>query len=128
MGGETKTMKVAIVGSRGWKDERAVTDFVNALPAGTTVISGGAKGVDKMAENAALRRYPDLELRLFTPDWRKHGKSAGMIRNGAIVEAADRVVAWWDGVSKGTADTISRAVKAKKPVEIHYPDGRVEHR
>lgn len=37
-------------------------------------------------------------------------------RNGWIVEDADQVVAFWDGASSGTADTIRRARAAGVPV------------
>ena len=48
--------KVAIVGSRDFPDMVAVTDYVNELPQDTRVISGGARGVDTVAEKAARDR------------------------------------------------------------------------
>jgi hypothetical protein len=48
------------------------------------------------------------------PDWKKHGRAAGIIRNTDIVKQADKVVAFWDGKSKGTQDTIGKARKANK--------------
>lgn len=118
-------VKIAIVGSRDWKDEQAVVDYVNALPEWVTVISGGARGVDTFARNAALARY-DLDFECYPADWKRYGKSAGYRRNADIVAAADRIVAFWDGNSRGTAHTIGLAKLAGKPVEIHYPDGRIE--
>ena len=37
-----------------------------------------------------------------------------MIRNELIIKDADIVVAMWDGVSKGTKNSISLAVQQKK--------------
>jgi hypothetical protein len=43
---------------------------------------------------------------------------AGYIRNGYIVNNSDVIVAFWNGKSNGTADTITKARKAGKPVGI----------
>jgi hypothetical protein len=53
-------------------------------------------------------------------DWDKHGKAAGFIRNQEIVDNCDFVVAFWDGASRGTKDTIDRARKAKISTLIIY--------
>ncbi len=108
--------RVAIVGSRDYLHLGRVAQFVAALPAGTIVISGGARGVDKTAEQAA-RSY-GLETLILPADWERFGKSAGFRRNHDIVGRADRVVAFWDGKSRGAKHTIDLARKAGVPVEI----------
>ena len=118
-------MRIAIVGSRDWQDKQAVIDYVNALPDGDTVISGGARGVDTFAEEAVYR-HGGLEFEKYPALWDWLGKSAGYIRNQDIVNAASKIVAFHDGKSSGTAHTIKLARKAGKPVEVHYPDGRIE--
>jgi len=111
---------VAIVGSRDFPDAEAkVTAYVQHLPDGTTVVSGGASGPDTYAERAARAR--GLQVMIFAAQWDKHGRSAGYIRNKLIVGAADRVVAFYNGTSKGTALTIDLARKARKPVEVISP-------
>lgn len=120
---------VAIVGSRSWQDKNAVYRYVDSLPEETVVISGGAPGVDTLAAIATKQRIrlgADLRFDVIPAMWDVYGKSAGMKRNGAIVALADRIVAFWDGQSRGTADTIAKARRAGKPVEIHYADGRIE--
>lgn len=112
-------MKVAIVGSRNYSTLERVYEYVNGLPDGTIVISGGARGVDRAAEDAARSR--GLKVISFRPDWKKYGKSAGFIRNKTIVDAADRVVAFWDLTSKGTRNSIERAKVAGKDVQIFAP-------
>jgi hypothetical protein len=48
---------IAIVGSRRRRDRQSVIDFVNSLPAGTTVVSGGCPdSVDTWAAEAAKAR------------------------------------------------------------------------
>lgn len=108
--------RVAVVGSRDFGDWNAVRAFIRTLPAGTTVVSGAARGVDSVAAECA--RACKLAVLEFPADWVEYGRSAGFRRNQQIVDAADRVVAFWDGQSKGTAHTIELAKKAGKPVEI----------
>lgn len=109
-------MKIAIVGSRGFKPLSMVTEFVQTLEQGTVVVTGGARGVDKAAETAATAA--GLTVIVFKPDWMKHGKGAGMRRNTDIVKECNRLVAFWDGSSRGTFDSMKKAKAAKKPVKV----------
>lgn len=117
-------MKVAIVGSRDYPSRLHIVEFVRALPPHATIISGGARGVDTWAAEAASERW-DLDVEVFPALWDIYGKSAGYLRNIDIVNAADRVVAFWDGRSAGTKHTIKLAKQAGKPVEIHFADGTI---
>ena len=114
-------MRVAIVGSRDWSDEERVHAYVRSLPEGTTVVSGGAIGPDSWAAHEARRC--GLAVITFLPDWKTHGRAAGMIRNSAIVEACDLLVAFWRGASRGTADSVGKARRAGKPFEIFTEPG-----
>lgn len=109
-------MYVAIVGSREFGDLEQVVEFVNALPAGTVVVSGGARGVDSIAEAAAKRR--GLETCIYPADWLRWGKAAGIRRNVDIVNKADVIVAFWDGRSRGTEYTIELARAKGKLVHV----------
>jgi hypothetical protein len=109
-------LKIAIVGSRDFPRLDLVERYIQNLPSDTIIISGGARGVDFAAEQAARER--GMRVRIFRADWNKHGKSAGMIRNHDIVNAADKVVAFWDKVSPGTKRTIELAQKAGKGLEV----------
>ena len=112
-------MKVAIVGSRAWEDKQAIQNYIAPLPPDDIIISGGAPGVDMLAAEFATR-YNHIMI-VVRPAWGR-GKTAGFERNTVIVELADRVVAFWNGVSPGTKDTISKARAAGKPVEIIRPE------
>ena len=111
--------RVAIVGSREFEPLDLVGQYVQTLPLGTIVVSGGAPGVDRAAEDAAKRL--GYKRQIYAAEWWTHGRfdrSAGMRRNARIVEASDRVVAFWDGVSRGTMNTVEIAREAGKPVMI----------
>jgi phosphoribosylpyrophosphate synthetase len=70
------------------------------------IISGGANGADKIAEQFANNyNIPFIEIRA---DWRL-GKAAGILRNTEIIKQADIIIAFWDGKSKGTLDSINKA-------------------
>ena len=112
-------MKVAIVGSRSWKDHEMVRDYISSLDVDDVVVSGGARGVDQFAEIYAAKQ--GLETIVFPADWKTYGKRAGVLRNRDIIDAADRVVAFWDGSSAGTKSSIELARKANKPVLVLRP-------
>ena len=108
-------MKVEVIGSRGFNDYELVVKTLSNLHI-TLLVSGGAKGADTLGEKYANEH--DIPTLIFKPDWEKHGKAAGMIRNTDIVNNADTVIAFWDGESKGTKDSISKAEKLGKNIMI----------
>jgi len=121
-------MKLAIVGGRDFNDEFLMAEHIAMFMTAYTneelktpeikVISGGAKGADTLGVRfAKIYQCPVI---IFKPDWDKYGKAAGFIRNQTIVDSCDMVLAFWDGKSKGTQDTINKAKKAKKPTFIVY--------
>lgn len=90
-------MKVAIVGSRGLQ----ISDLGNYLPENVTeIVSGGAKGIDTCAKEYAISR--GIKLTEYLPEYEKYGKAAPLKRNITIIESVDLVLAFWDGVSRGT--------------------------
>lgn len=106
-------MKVAIVGSRNLE----VTDFENYLPPGVTeIVSGGARGIDRCARNYALAH--GLKLTEFLPEYEKYGRGAPLRRNLQIIAAADEVLAFWDGRSRGTKFVIDQCKKQGKKVTV----------
>lgn len=106
-------MKVAVVGSRGLN-----VDLAEYIPQGVTeIVSGGAKGIDTLAEQYALRH--NIPVKIFKPNTKLLGKWAYLARNDQIVKEADVIVAIWDGESRGTYYTINQAKKHNKPVHVH---------
>ena len=82
-------------------------------------VSGGAQGADKLAERYA--RENDLVCDVLKPVWHdaegRYKPRAGLERNTLIIGRADRVVAFWDGISTGTRDSIRKAEKRGIKVE-----------
>ena len=101
-------MRVIIAGSRSIENYSILLDAIDESGFQvTTVISGRAKGVDRMGETYAYLR--GLTIDVFPADWDKHGKAAGYIRNSEMAEHADALIAIWDGKSKGTKNMIEIA-------------------
>lgn len=113
--------RYAVVGSRNFEWMGIVAAFVSKLPKGSTVISGAASGVDSVAEHRA--RLEGLEVVSYPADW-SQGRGAGIVRNARIVADADIIVAFWDGSSPGTLNSIERGRKAGKPVWICRGPGK----
>lgn len=102
---------VAIVGSRDWTHREVIRRYINNMPSDTVIVTGGARGVDQIAEE--LAEEAGLTVIVFEPDWDRFGKRAGLIRNSQIVAASNVLVAFWDGKSRGTRDSINKALEAK---------------
>jgi hypothetical protein len=112
-------MKLAVVGSRNFEDLEKLSlelDRLHAKNTITLIISGGAVGADSLAEVWAKSK--SIPVQIFKPDWKKHGKSAGFIRNRDIINSCDSCIAFWDGVSKGTLNSINLAKTRKIRLEI----------
>ena len=121
--------RVAIVGSRSYEDELKreresplwlrIVEAIAELPADTIVVSGGARGVDRMAATAARALGLKVEVIPVKPEeWKKFGRAAGPIRNGKIARACDRMIAFYDGESSGTANAIEQTRALGKPVDV----------
>ena len=109
--------RLAIVGSRNYPDPVEVAEFVLGLDKSIKIISGGAHGVDAWAANVA-HFVAGMEVEVKWADWRNLGKRAGFIRNKEIVNACNWMVAFWDGVSKGTQHSIALAELVERHVII----------
>lgn len=101
---------VAVVGSRNYHNPSLIISILNQLVSHKDqiiIVSGGADGVDTLAEQWADTN--GVEKKIFPADWDTHGKSAGMKRNADIIAHADMVLVFWDGESAGTLDSIKKA-------------------
>lgn len=113
---EIKPVKLAVVGSRDFNDYEFMKKMLEWHDC-WQVISGGAPGADALARKYAADH--GKEYVEFPAEWKKYGRSAGFKRNELIVNAAEEVVAFWDGESPGTQNTINVAEEQGKPVYIY---------
>lgn len=132
-------LKIGVVGTRTFKDYQFLSeqlDLIRAFLGDFLVVSGGATGADTMAVRWANERklpipvvFPAYFYDLSHPDavikedrnGRKYDAAAGLRRNQEIVDNSDLIVAFWDGKSPGTKDTIGKAQQALKSIYVLWP-------
>lgn len=114
---KTKMVKLAIVGSREFNDYEILKNNINNLDLEIEcIISGGSKGADTLGEKYADEM--NIPKIIYKPDWNKHGRIAGLIRNNDIINNCDYVIAFWNGISSGTLDSINKAKHLNKKLLI----------
>ena len=108
-------VKILITGSRENVNKKQIETFLLGLPAETTIIHGGAKGVDTTVEIKCKEiGVPTIIIRPINPSIKEHY----LRRNAEMIGMCDEVVAFWDGESRGTKFTIDYAKKRSKRVTI----------
>lgn len=101
-----------------------MSDYVNALPRGASILTGSASGVDAEATKAA--RAKGIPVQVIPASFDELADaSKSVARNQRLIDACDVLVAFWDGSSKGTRNTIERAIDSGK--EVHVFVGSVPH-
>jgi predicted Rossmann fold nucleotide-binding protein DprA/Smf involved in DNA uptake len=105
-------MKIAIVGS----GNITVSDIGKYISNAEEIVSGGAVGVDSCV--AKYAKENGISLTEFLPQYERYGRAAPIVRNKKIVDHSDKIIAFWDGKSKGTLSVIKYAQKTGKPCEI----------
>lgn len=120
-------MKVIVAGGRDFKDYEllkcTLDNFQQEYGNITEVVSGGARGSDKLGEKYANENT--IPIKRFVPDWEGLGKKAGFVRNRQMGDYAKEhngmLVAFWDRQSKGTKGMIDYATKiGLKSVVAYY--------
>ena len=113
VGGKGKQIvRIAIIGSR----KLTIEDIGRYIPPCDEIVSGGARGVDACA--AEYARTNGIKLTEFLPDYERYGRAAPIRRNEQIVGYSDKVIAFWDGCSKGTLSVIKYAEKKGKTCNV----------
>ena len=113
-------MRVIVAGSRDITDYRIVADAIAQSGFNVTeVVSGACPGVDGLGERWSTHAL--IRLARFPAEWSKHGRAAGPIRNAAMAEYADALVAVTNG-SPGTEDMINKMRALGKPVYVREVD------
>lgn len=65
-------------------------------------VHGGAEGVDHLTDDWVKDNFGQELILEEKPKWKKHGRSAGMIRNVKMVNVCDVGLSIWNGISPGT--------------------------
>lgn len=116
-------MRLAVVGSRDFPNKTLVWDLIKNLSgAALSLVTGDARGVDEWVLKGGEKVGVTVEV--FKADWEGPlGKAAGFKRNEELVAHCDKLVAFWDVASAGTAHSIRLAMMAGKLAKVVTPFG-----
>lgn len=87
------------------------------------IITGGAKGIDEIAENYADEHR--ISKLVIYPQYDIFKRVAPLKRNEIMVDIADSVLVIWDGISKGSKHTIEYANKKGKELRVIMIDKKL---
>lgn len=112
-------IKLIIAGTRTFDNYSLLKDKCDKFLEGfdeIEIVCGMAHGADILGKQYALeKRY---SIKEFPANWQKFGKSAGMKRNLEMANYSNALIAFHDGVSKGTLNMIELARKKKLLTEV----------
>jgi predicted Rossmann fold nucleotide-binding protein DprA/Smf involved in DNA uptake len=113
-------MKYGIVGNRkGWSQSKVFDSLDNfSITANDIILSGGAEGVDTLAQEYAKLR--GCEMIILYPNPNIHSPKRYFDRNSEIAKRCDTLIAFDKGSSSGsgTLNTINSAKKLGKTVVV----------
>ena len=110
---------IIIAGSRDFTNYEMLKSFLDKMREEVQfnfIVSGGARGADRLGERYAKEN--GIELIVMNAEWDKYGKSAGYRRNEDMARIATHLVAFWDGQSRGTMHMIDIAKRLLCDVRI----------
>ncbi len=114
-------MKVIIAGGRDFDDYDMLCQRVDRILSRQTeieIVSGAAKGADKLGERYAEER--GYNITRFIADWNRYGKRGGYIRNEDMANYADALILFWDGMSKGSKHMLEIASEYDLKIRVIY--------
>ncbi len=118
-------MRLLVCGNRGWQCRGTILAWLVRFPVGTTVIHGGQRsrktpGVDSPDDWGAdflageVARELGFAVEAYPADWKRHGNSAGPIRNEEMAQKsiarglAFGALSTPGGKRTGTGDMVDR--------------------
>lgn len=116
-----KEFRVIIAGCRDFTDYDLLSQKCDSILSEKTnthkviIVSGHATGADALGERYAKEKGFLLEI--YPADWSR-GRLAGPIRNEQMAKVSDALIAFWDGLSRGTKNMIEIANLKGIPVRI----------
>lgn len=130
---KNRQFKVIIAGTRFFNDYSLLKETADRLLAdkitagyGIVIVSGGCAGADVLGERYAKENGYSIDR--YPAEWQKHGRKAGIMRNAVMADNADALIAYWDGISRGTKNMIDEARKKGLAVRVKRYENPDYHR
>ncbi len=111
-------LRVFAGGSRTIADRVVIDSKIKAMPCCAVILTSRAHGASAGIRDAAMRRGLRLEVWTAITDRYATAEAAYFARDEEMIRSADRVLAFWDGESAGTAHELSYARSLSKPVDL----------
>lgn len=110
-------MKIAVIGSRGLK----IDDLGKYLPEDTTeIILAGSESINRCAGRYALKNK--IKLTKSLPGIKRNVRADPIDRDLKLIEYSDKVIAFWDGRSKGTKILIDICSDLGKDIKVYIAE------
>ena len=120
---KNRQFKVIIAGTRFFNDYSLLKETADRLLAdkitagySIVIVSGGCAGADLLGERYAKENGYSIDR--YPAEWQKYGRKAGIMRNAVMADNADALIAYWDGISRGTKNMIDEARKKGLAVRV----------
>ena len=111
-------LRVFAGGSRTIGDRELICSKLKALPRYAVVLTSRTRGVSAAIRDAAMSCGFRLEVWTAMTDRYPTAEDAYFARDEEMIRSADRVLAFWDGESAGTAHELSYARRLAKPIDL----------
>ena len=130
---KNRQFKVIIAGTRFFNDYSLLKETADRLLAdkitagySIVIVSGGCAGADLLGERYAKENGYSIDR--YPAEWKEYGKKAGIMRNAVMADNADALIAYWDGISRGTKNMIDEARKKGLAVRVKRYENPDYHR
>ena len=111
-------MRTIIAGSRSATNYNELISAMSQIDwRPTTVLSGTARGADRLGERWAKEN--NIPLEYYPAQWDIYGRSAGYRRNEEMARNAQALIALWDADSRGTKHMMDLALRYKLKIYLH---------
>ena len=111
-------LRVFAGGSRTIDDRELIDAKLKGLPRCAVILTSRTHGASAAVRDATMRLGLRMEVWTARTDRHPTAEDAYFARDEEMIRSADRVLAFWDGESAGTAHELTYARRLSKPIDL----------
>ena len=115
---KARYLRVFAGGSRMIGDRELIESRLKTLPRCAVILTSRTTGASAAVRHASMRLGFRLEVWTAMTDRYPTAADAYFARDEEMIRSADRVLAFWDGESAGTAHELTYARRLSKPIDL----------